>query len=241
MLQAEGWEGPGQQKLKASCLPIHLPSPPFKLPGATEAQKQTSLTWGWSLFSMKNINPETWPTGSGLIFLKLYIWGGLGPAVASPSKSNPIPGEWGEGSPPASVSEATLQTRDPKPLVWHVPERWASLSLLHCILALPIGSQLPIVELCSTTRTRWAKPRTGQWESKAPTPPRSHKHCSNPPLPFLTLSNLHTATPKVPGTSQKHNSTHFAKQVWGKTHQNLPNICTGEISCKHLQSCHQAA
>lgn len=116
-----------------------------------------------------------------------------------PLKVVQFPGEWGEGSPPPHVSKATLQTREPKSLVWHVPKRWAPLSSLCQVLASRriTAARHGAPCLHSTAETRWAKQRdknSSKEKQSTNTSPAAGKHRSNTPLPFiarLTCTPLH--------------------------------------------------
>lgn len=146
--------------------------------------------------------------------------GDPGPAVASPSKSNPIPGEWGERSHPAPVSEATLQTRDPKPLSMCLRDGHPC----PCSPASspPVGSQLPVVELCSTTRTRWAKRRQGQVNGKA-----KHRH-----LPAVTNTALTLRSPSPPCLT----CTPLRPRCLGQPESASPPALLSKFGVKHIKT-----
>lgn len=161
MVQAEGWDRPRQQKLKAGCSSIS----PLRHSAAV------APAWLWSQRCHRNTeinqfylglvnvqhkkSPETSPTGPDLIFLS-FKFGERGSGtcccqqLCSPPKAIRFAGQWGETSPPLHVSMATLQTREPKPLVWQVPERWAPRPC-SARYSLPVGSQLPVVQLPTCT------------------------------------------------------------------------------------------
>lgn len=145
-------------------------------------------------------NPQTSPTGLDSLNLRGRFWDLLLPAAMQPPlKAVQFPGECGEGSPPPPITKATLQTREPKPLVWHVPERWAPLSLLCQVL---VSRRITATHrgapcLHSPAGTHWAKQRdknSPKEKQSTNTSPAAGKHRSNTPLPFfarLTCTLLH--------------------------------------------------